>query len=115
MRRVSNSLWQFDISEFDGSRIHMLIFIDDHSRFVLGLSVLDGPFKIEDVLELFEKVILMFGKTKAVLSDNRMQWTPMKRGECRFDIFCNELGIKHILGNLITYDSGKDRKISPQH
>ncbi len=31
-RNHSNSLWQFDISEFDDSRIHMLTFIDDHSR-----------------------------------------------------------------------------------
>lgn len=97
-RSHSNSLWQFDISEFDGSRIHMLTFIDDHSRFVLGTMVLDRPFKTEDVLELFEKVILMFGKPEAVLSDNGMQWTAMRGGECRFDILCNELGIKHIRG-----------------
>lgn len=31
-RSHSNPLWQFDISEFDDSRIHMLTFIDDHSR-----------------------------------------------------------------------------------
>ena len=78
----------------------MLTFIDDHSQFVLGTMILDRPFKTEDVLELFEKIILMFGKPEAVLSDNGMQWTAMSGDECRFDILCNELGIRHIRGNL---------------
>lgn len=40
----------------------------------------------------------MFGKPEAVLSDNGMQWTAMRGGECRFDILCNELGIKPTRG-----------------
>lgn len=65
--------------------MRLLTFIDDHSRFVLGTSILDRPFKTEDILELFEKVILMFGKPEAVLSDNGMQWTPSRGGECRMN------------------------------
>lgn len=93
-----NDLWQMDYKEF-GKRIYMLSFKDDHSSFMIAADV-RTTCTTDNVLEILEKAVRMFGPPRQILSDHGTQWCANNGGTARFDEWCREHGIEHIMGKV---------------
>lgn len=92
-----NSLWQCDL-KVDGSR-WLITFLDDHSRFVTG-SELFKEGTAENVIWLLDQAIPEYSKPREILTDHGSQFWSARGGESRFDIYCRNNRIKHILGGI---------------
>jgi transposase InsO family protein len=97
-RDNSNSLWQIDYKEFEHG-VYMLSVKDDHSSAILAADVRPSC-KTDDVLEIMNKAVNTFGRPYQILSDHGTQWYSSKGEECRFDGWCSENGIEHIMGRI---------------
>jgi len=97
-RDNSNSLWQIDYKEFEKG-IYMLSVKDDHSSAILSADVRTSC-KTDDVLEIMKKAVKVFGAPDQILSDHGTQWHSPKSEECRFDEWCHDNGIEHIMGRV---------------
>ena len=91
-----NELWQIDYKEF-GKGVYMLSVKDDHSSAILSADV-RSTNTTDDAIEILEKAVKLFGAPKQILSDHGTQWCAAKGGDCRFDKWCSENGIEHIMG-----------------
>jgi transposase InsO family protein len=97
-RDNSNSLWQIDYKEFEHGT-YMLSVKDDHSSAILAADV-RSSCKTDDVLEIMNKTVKVFGCPEQILSDHGTQWCSSKGEECRFDEWCRGNGIEHIMGRV---------------
>lgn len=99
-----NDMWQIDyvelgIDSLTGRKVESLSIIDDHSRFVFTPNARIS-FTTEDVLELLEYAISIYGVPKEILSDHGTQWASNNGGDTRFDEWCKSKGIKHTMGRV---------------
>jgi transposase InsO family protein len=65
-----NALWQLDFAEFRiaGERLHLLVILDDFSRYVPAHALADGPTS-EVAREILQLAIARHGKPEAVRTD----------------------------------------------
>ena len=98
-RARPNQLWQTDIFTFmlkrENRRVYMVVFLDDHSRYVVGYGVhasMGGAL----VIETLRAAIAAYGAPEEVLTDNGPQYQTW-RGKSRFTKELAKLGIKHLL------------------
>lgn len=95
--RCPNEMWQIDYVDIYGD--NLLSVIDDHSRKILSVN-LRKTATTDDVLEILAIAMETYGKPKSILSDHGTQWYAARGGDARFDKFCEEHGINHIMGQI---------------
>jgi transposase InsO family protein len=102
-RGSPNDLWQIDYKILEKSSrsrpgLYLLSVKDDFSSAILASEV-RTTCTYEDVAEIMEKTIGMFGPPRQILSDHGTQWYAVRGGMSRFDTeFCPKHGIEHIMG-----------------
>lgn len=90
---------QLDYKQWN-DRTWSIFAVDDRSRAILGLEVTGSP-TTDVAIELVRGVIERFGKPKRILTDHGCQFTCNNEGGVsRFDIFCEENGIEHVMGRV---------------
>ena len=98
-RARPNQLWQTDIFYFtlkrENRRLYMVVFLDDHSRYVVGYGV-HASMGAVLVIETLRAAIGAYGAPEEVLTDNGPQYQTW-RGKSRFSKELERLGIRHIL------------------
>lgn len=96
-RATSNQLWQSDIFTFRlrrAERLYVCVFMDDHSRFIVGHALAHHQ-KSALVMEAFERGVAAYGQPAEVLTDNGRQYT-VWRGKTEFEEALARMGIQHI-------------------
>ena len=98
-RSRPGSLWQTDIFTFtlrrQNRRVHMVGFMDDHSRFLTGYAI-HGMGSTDMVIETLRVAVAAFGAPEELLTDNGPQYCTW-RGVSRFTKECAKLGIRQIV------------------
>lgn len=98
-RARPNQLWQSDLFTFtlkrENRRVHLVAFMDDHSRFIVGYG-LHATASSALVREVLEAAIANFGAPEEVLTDNGTQYHTW-RGKSEFTKLCERRGIKQIV------------------
>ena len=96
-RATPNQLWQSDIFTFRlrrAERLYVCVFMDDHSRYIVGHSLAHHQ-KSALVMEAFERGVAAYGAPSEVLTDNGRQYT-VWRGKTEFEEHLQRLGVQHI-------------------
>ena len=98
-RSKPNQLWQTDLFTFvlkrENRRVHMVAFLDDHSRFVVGYGIhatASGALVRETMLA----AVANFGAPQEVLTDNGTQYVTW-RGKSEFAKLLEQRGIRQIV------------------
>lgn len=98
-RSSPNSLWQTDLFTFvlkrQNRRLHLVAFMDDHSRFIVGWGLFSSP-STEMVVETLKSAVSSFQAPSELLTDNGPQYVTW-RGKSKFSAACVSLGIKQIV------------------
>lgn len=98
-RARPNQLWQSDIFTFvlkrENRRVYLVVFLDDHSRFVVGYG-LHATASSALVREVLGSAIANFGAPEEVLTDNGPQYQTW-RGKSSFTRLLEKRGIRHVL------------------
>jgi transposase InsO family protein len=98
-RAAPNQLWQSDLFTFmlkrQNQRVHLVAFLDDHSRFVVSYG-LHASQSAALVIETFRAGIASFGAPAEVLTDNGAQYVTW-RGTSAFAKECSARGVKQIV------------------
>lgn len=98
-RARPNQLWQSDLFTFllkrENRRVYLVVYLDDHSRFVVGYGVWAsaGGALVREVLEA---AIANFGAPEEVLTDNGPQYVTW-RGTSAFARLLERRGIRHLV------------------
>jgi transposase InsO family protein len=96
-----NDLWQTDLFTFllkrENRRVHLVGFLDDHSRFVVGYG-LHASASGAMVREVFEAAVAHFGAPREVLTDNGTQYKTW-RGTSEFTKLLERRGIRHAVAS----------------
>jgi transposase InsO family protein len=98
-RARPNQLWQSDLFTFllkrENRRVYLVVYLDDHSRFIVGYGVWAsaGGALVREVLEA---AIANFGAPEEVLTDNGPQYVTW-RGTSAFSKLLERRGIKHLV------------------
>ena len=103
MDRV-NEMWQIDFVELGadrvtGKKVEFLSVIDDKSRRILDDRVTLSA-TTEYVLDVLTDCFVRYGIPERILSDRGTQWCASNGGDARFDAFCEEWGVKHVMGKV---------------
>ena len=95
-RSTPNQMWQSDIFTFrlGGRQSYLIGFIDDHSRYIVGLGLFTSQ-TAENVLEVYRKAVTEYGVPKEMLTDNGRQYTAW-RGTTKFEMELGKDRVKHI-------------------
>jgi transposase InsO family protein len=98
-RARPNQLWQTDLFTFllkrENRRVYMVLYLDDHSRFVVGYGVWASASGAL-VREVLEAAIANFGAPEEVLTDNGPQYVTW-RGKSGFTRLLERRGIRHLV------------------
>jgi len=98
-RARPNELWQTDLFTFllkrENRRVHLVAFMDDHSRFIVGYG-LHASASGALVREVLEAAIANFGAPEEVLTDNGTQYVTW-RGTSAFARLLERRGIRHVV------------------
>jgi len=98
-RAKPNQLWQTDLFTFilkrQNRRVHLVVFMDDHSRFIVGYG-LHATASATLVIEVFRAAIASYQAPAEVLTDNGTQYVTW-RGTSAFAKECQMRGMKHIV------------------
>jgi transposase InsO family protein len=98
-RARPNQLWQTDLFTFvlkrENRRVHLVGFLDDHSRFVVGYG-LHATASGALVRETLLASVANFGAPEEVLTDNGTQYVTW-RGKSEFTKLLEQRGIKQIV------------------
>jgi len=94
-----NMLWHTDWTTCPFTGKQMIAFIDDHSRFIVHAEYFENA-STENTILAFVSAIKKYGKPENILTDNGTQFTPARGEKGPFTLFCEEQGIKHILGRV---------------
>ncbi len=98
-RSRPNQLWQSDLFTFllkrENRRVYLVVFLDDHSRFITGYGVW-GSSGGALVREVLEAAIANHGAPEEVLTDNGPQYMTW-RGKSAFSRLLERRGIKHLV------------------
>ncbi len=99
-RPFPNDLWHTDWTVCPITKMQLIAFIDDHSRYVIHAELFDRQ-TTKNTLIAFEKAINKgLGKPLQILTDNGVQFTPARGDKGPFGIWCEKQGIQHILGRV---------------
>ncbi len=100
-RARPNQLWQTDLFTFmlkrQNRRVHLVAFMDDHSRFITGYGLhasSSGVF----VREVLEAAIANHGAPEEILTDNGTQYHTW-RGKSEFTKLLERRGIRQIIAS----------------
>ena len=100
-RSRPNELWQTDLFTFvlkrENRRVHLVAFMDDHSRFIVGYG-LHASASGALVREVLEAAIANFGAPLEVLTDNGTQYKTW-RGVSEFTQLLTRRGIRHVVAS----------------
>ena len=92
-------MWQSDITSLvlrrQGRRVYLVVFMDDHSRFIVGFG-LHTHQRQDIVLEAFQQGLTRFSKPKEVLTDQGRQYYAW-RGKAAFQKLLDREGIQHVV------------------
>lgn len=98
-RAKPNQLWQSDITSFmlprHHQRVYLVVFLDDHSRYVVAWKAAlrqTGEFVLEALLEGIQR----WGKPQEVLTDQGRQYFSW-RGKSEFQKLLDKHGIAHVV------------------
>jgi transposase InsO family protein len=96
-RATPNQLWQSDIFTFqlNGQNAHAIAFIDDHSRFIVGIGLYRAAVT-ENVLEVYRRAAAQYGAPKEMLTDQGRQYA-VWQGKTRFQRALARDHVKHLL------------------
>jgi len=98
-RARPNQLWQTDLFTFvlkrQNRRLHLVGFLDDHSRFVVGYG-LHASASSALVLEVLRSAIASYGLPEEILTDNGPQYVTW-RGKSQFSRELEQQGIRQIV------------------
>ncbi|MGE0178155.1 MAG: DDE-type integrase/transposase/recombinase [Phycisphaerales bacterium] len=98
-RARANQLWQTDLFTFvlkrQNRRLHLVGFLDDHSRFVVGYG-LHASASTALVLEVLRAAIVSYGSPEEILTDNGPQYVTW-RGKSQFSRELEQQGIRQIV------------------
>ena len=98
-RAKANQLWQTDLFTFvlkrENRRVHLVSFLDDHSRFLVGYG-LHATASGALVRETLLAAVANFGAPEEVLTDNGTQYVTW-RGKSEFTKILEQRGIKQIV------------------
>jgi transposase InsO family protein len=92
-----NHMWHLDFFHryVHKQQVFVLLIVDDHSRFIVGMSVWDAE-RAEAVLQTFESAVSRHGRPEMVMSDGGSAFYAWK-GVARFTRYLEELGIDQII------------------
>jgi len=94
-----NMMWHTDWTDCPFTKKKLIAFIDDHSRFIVHAEYFEHA-TTENTLLAFSNAIQKYGKPEMILSDQGTQFTPARGILGPFTRWCEEQGIKHILGRI---------------
>jgi transposase InsO family protein len=98
-RARPNQLWQTDLFTFvlkrQNRRLHLVGFMDDHSRFVVGYG-LHASASTALVLEVLRSAIASYGLPEEILTDNGPQYVTW-RGKSQFSRELEQQGIRQVV------------------
>jgi len=94
-----NMLWHVDWTSCPFTGKNLIAFIDDYSRYLVFAAYYDHA-TTENTILAFRLAMAKCGKPDAILSDNGVQFTPARSDKGPFSHFCDENGIRHILGRV---------------
>jgi len=98
-RARPNQLWQSDLFTFtllpSSRRVHVVAFLDDRSRFVVGHDV-SGACSARFVIDVFRTAVTDFGAPEEVLTDRGPQYHSW-RCKSAFAKVLGSMGIQHVL------------------
>ena len=95
-RSTPNQMWQSDIFTFrlGGRYAYLIGFIDDYSRYVVGLEMYRSQ-TADQVLEVYRRAVGEYGVAKEMLTDRGRQYTNW-RGSTRFERELGKDRVRHI-------------------
>ena len=95
-RSMPNQLWQADIFTFrlGGRYAYLIGFIDDYSRYVVGLELCRSQ-TADQVMEVYRRAVGEYGVPKEMLTDQGRQYTNW-RGSTRFERELGKDRVRHI-------------------
>jgi len=94
-----HDLWHTDWTIDPVTGLNLIAFIDDCTRYLIHAEIFAHATTENTVLAL-QIAIAKHGKPKAILTDNGVQFTPARAEKGPFTEFCENKGIKHILGRI---------------
>ncbi len=94
-----NMLWHTDWTDCPFTKKKLIAFIDDNSRFLVHAEYFENA-TTENSLIAFNNAIERYGTPGAILTDNGVQFTPSRAESGPFTKWCENKGIKHILGRV---------------
>ena len=100
-RARPNQLWETDLFTFvlkrQNRRVHLVAFLDDHSRFIVSYG-LHATASTAMVVEALEAAIASYGPAEEILTDNGPQYVTW-RGTSQFAKHLQQRGIKQIVAH----------------
>ena len=95
-RATPNQLWQSDIFTFrlGGRYAYMIAFLDDYSRYVVGVDLFRSP-TAQATIEVYRVAVGEYQPPKEMLTDNGRQYTTW-RGTSRFEAELKKDRVIHI-------------------
>jgi len=95
-RSTPNQMWQSDITYFTllGKTAYIIAFIDDHSRYIVGLGVYrshTSPY----VVDLYRTAVAQYGAPREMLTDNGRQYASW-RGKTPFQKELEKDHVHHV-------------------
>jgi len=98
-RAKANQLWQTDLFTFvlkrQNRRLHLVGFMDDHSRFIVGYG-LHATASSALVIEVLRAAIASYGPPEEILTDNGPQYVTW-RGKSQFSRELMQQGIRQVI------------------
>lgn len=94
-----HDLWHTDWTVCPFTKGYMIAFIDDCTRVLIHAEYF-AHATTENTLLAFGNAIAKWGKPKAILTDNGTQFTPARSEGGQFTQWCEQHGIRHILGRV---------------
>jgi len=94
-----NELWHCDWTTCPFTKQYIIAFIDDCTRLLIHAEYF-AQASTENTILAFKNAIRKQGKPESILTDNGVQFTPARSEKGPFTLFCEEQGIKHILGRV---------------
>src|SRR3989344_5277145 len=98
-REEPNELWHADWTTDPRTGQQLLAFIDDCTRVLIHAEIF-AHATTENTILAFQNAISQYGKPQALLTDNGVQFTPARAEKGPFTQWCEEQGIRHILGRV---------------
>jgi transposase InsO family protein len=100
-RARPNQLWQTDLFTFilkrQNRRVHLVAFMDDHSRFIVSYG-LHASQSTPLVLEVLRAGLTSYGSPEEILTDNGTQYVTW-RGKSQFTRELEKRGIKQVVAS----------------